>query len=198
LAFFPPDLNSHELELVAALAATARLPNPRTVAELPEAIFPSVRGPGSLRMTIQQTGGKSVLFDDNVTPKWALLWSHGMTKQLRTSGWTVAHVWPQVKCPDCYTRLANLALIPECLAGLSDKQGPATAYLRYHAQEVYGWSPAGSDTIGKPRYYDNMDWHYLEYAGAPREVIAEYGSTLYNQRIELLRQLNWPTWTGAC
>jgi hypothetical protein len=42
---------------------------------------------------------------------------------------------------EAYTHLANLAMVPEPFASLTDKNGPLTVFLRWHAWEVYGWKP---------------------------------------------------------
>ena len=81
------------------------------------------------------------MYDDNTTPRWATLWAHGTGRASGCPGWGFAHVWSASDDINSYTHLANLAMIPECFASLTDKNGPLTGYLRWHAWTVYGWKP---------------------------------------------------------
>jgi hypothetical protein len=101
------------------------------------------------------------MYDDNATPEWAFLWSHGMKPSTRKKGWTVAHVWPTSDDLTAYTHVANLALVPEAFASLTDKTAPLTKYLRWHAWAVYGWKPQGAKEPAKPEGFDSLSWRYF-------------------------------------
>ena len=167
------------------------LPNPEIVRELKEAVFPVVR-------CIRRRGEdefvekyrKSVLYDDNTTPRWAFLWSHGYLKtSLPSSGWTLAHVWAKSKDPEAYTHLANLVMMPECLASLSDKEGPLVKILRYHAQSKYDWRPNQEPVVEKPICFDDLEWNYLDPICNPREQVNRRLCKSKDRRAETLRRL---------
>ena len=122
-----PVLQNNDQAIIIQVAVSyCWLPNPEVVCELKEAVFPVVRDTKKRgKEKFVEKYGKSVLYDDNTTPRWAFLWSHGYLKtSLPSSGWTLAHVWAKSKDPEAYTHLANLVMMPECLASLSDKEGP--------------------------------------------------------------------------
>lgn len=106
------------------------------------------------------------------------MWAHGIPGKSKTStvGWTISHVWDRSKDVEAYTHLANLALLPEYLGSLSDKQGPLTRHLRYHAWAVYGWKPADVEPPAKPDGYDGIVWNYLSPITDPAGFVqAEFG-----------------------
>ena len=182
-----PDLGSDANGLAHLAARHCRLPHPATVATLDGAIFPTIRHQ-QRRGEIDHEAG--LLLDDNVTPRWALFWTHGLMQTHHPKGWTIAHVWPLPKDPDSYTHLANLCLMPECVASLSDKDGPLCAYLRFHAQEVYGWTPPKTEplTNAPPNFHD-IEWSYLPKIDNPRAALHARIAELGNQRIKVLRGL---------
>jgi len=156
-------LGKDEKSLVMMAAARILLPDPNTVKFFKQAIFPTIRGPRELYQGVKMEDQIVGMHDDNTTPRWALLWTHGIPGKSKqpTLGWTIAHVWDRSQDLDAYTRLANLALIPEYLGGLSDKQGPLTRYLRYHAWQVYQWRPIDADVPIAPDHYAEIRWNYL-------------------------------------
>ena len=97
------------------------------------------------------------MYDDNTTPRWALLWSHAFNGTGHPKGWTFAHVWHQAK-PDAYTHVANLVLMPECFASLSDKAGP----LVPASSCGYGLRLAHENRVEAPKGYDTLEWNYLD------------------------------------
>lgn len=129
------------------------------------------------------------MLDDNVTPRWALFWAHGMPQTGHPRGWTIAHVWKAAKDPAAYTHLANLCLMPECLGSLSDKDGPLCRFLEYHAWRVYGWRPEIAPVPEKPAGYDKIGWTYFKPYPDPTGFIHERMLTLDNQRVLALRPL---------
>lgn len=187
----PPNISGDVLDLVKIAVRHCRLPHPAVVKSMDGAVFPVVRG------RLEQRGkcltgtinGREIMYDDNTTPRWALLWSHGFSAMSHSKGWVFAHVWDDVKDPDAYTRLANLVMLPESFGGLSDKQGPLVPYLRYHAEATYGWRPAGKDPIAKPSGYDDLTWNYLDPIPDPRDFIRERMSKSNEKRVKLLRKL---------
>jgi hypothetical protein len=88
-----------------------------------------------------------------------------------------------------YTLIANLAMIPECFAGLTDKNGPLTCYLRWHAWTVYGWKPSQVEAPQMPIDYSNIRWRYMSKIDAPTTFIRERFDKLNSERIRILRSL---------
>ena len=186
-----PDISTDAAALCRIVVPYCRLPNPHVVKQLRGAVFPVVRDSGK-RMQIGMENGRRVMYDDNTTPRWALLWSHGCGKTGHyPEGWTFAHVWNESKDPDSYTHVSNLVMMPECFASLSDKRGPLVPLLRHHAAAVYGWWPAGKDdSVGTPPPgYDGLKWNYLDSYADPRSFIQNQLHRLNNQRVESLRDL---------
>jgi len=158
--------------LASIVAKTSWLPHPEVVKELKEAIFPTTRYKSNhpRHSLIMEEGSEVGMYDDNCTPTWALLWSHeirGGTKK----GWTTAHVWPASSDITSYTHLANLTLVPEPFASMTDKNGPLVAYLRWHSWQIYGWKPKGENELTKPDGYDKIVWRYFPVVKNPREAI---------------------------
>jgi hypothetical protein len=181
-------LDEHIASLCRIVAQTSWLPNRETVRALGHAIFPTRRArKGHARMTLVQENGYDIgMYDDNTTPTWALLWAHGFTGGKRR-GWAFIHVWPATNDINAYTHLANLAMVPECLASLTDKDGPAARYLRWHAWSVYGWKPSDQKIPARPIGYREVRWRYLQKIDDPRGLIRYRICSLNNERIRLLR-----------
>lgn len=163
-----------------------RMAHPKTVSILRTAVFPTIRD--------QKRRGEidcknSLLLDDNVTARWALLWAHGFHQTHHPKGWTFAHIWARPKDPEAYTHLANLAMMPEALGSLSDKAGPLCDYLRFHSQTVYKWRPRDVEVLEKPVGYDDISWRYFDPISDPVGFIRDRVINLNNQRVVALRQL---------
>lgn len=182
----PPDLEDDVAEIAALAIRHCRLPHPEVVARCSAAIFPTIRDQRR-RGTLDTE--RRLLLDDNATPRWAILWAHGMSQTHHPRGWTIAHVWKATKDPAAYTHLANLCLMPECLGSLSDKDGPLSRFLEYHAWSIYGWRPALTNTPIKPMGYEDVSWKYLDAYADPLGFIRDRIMTLNNQRVGVLRQL---------
>lgn len=132
-------LRSEHIPILCRIfAQRSWLPHPNTVKEVGSAVFPTSRARKDRpRFTEIRREDRVVgIFDDNTTPTWALLWSHGIAGGKRV-GLTFAHVWTVADDIESYTHPANLAIVPECLAGLTDKAGPLTSFLRWHAWTTY-------------------------------------------------------------
>jgi hypothetical protein len=181
-------LGDDTLPLVRIAAKHCLLPHPNVVKSFGCAVFPAIRDQRN-RLTISEISGQRVLLDDNVTARWALLWSHGIPATHHLSGFTFAHVWGAVKDPGAYTHPANLAMMPEYLASLSDKEGPFAQFLRFHAWQSYGWKPSGYPEPPKPDGFDEIEWKYLEDYADPLGFVFERVKTLKNQRTTLLHPL---------
>lgn len=164
--------NQHHLLLAQILAQTSWLPHPKTVAKFKQAVFPTQRKKTDLQIgaPVHRDGVTVGMYDNNSTPTWALAWSHGIYGS--SSGWTVAHVWPSSEDIAGYTHLANLALVPEALSTLTDKQGPLTSFLRWHAWNVYGWRPADTSIPAEPHGYEEVRWQYLSEIVDPLGAVA--------------------------
>src|SRR5690242_7342819 len=117
-------LDDYVPSLCRIVAQTSWLPHPDTVRAVGRAVFPTSRArKDRQRFTpILQEGQVVGMYDDNTTPTWALLWAHGIGRGSRT-GWAFAHVWTASDDINSYTHPANLAMVPECLASLTDKSG---------------------------------------------------------------------------
>jgi hypothetical protein len=181
------DLGPDRLSLTQIVLRHCLFADPGTVAAFAGAVFPSIRDQKN-RVTIGEVDGRHVLLDDNVTPRWAFLWAHGLKATHAFSGWTFAHVWAASKDPDAYTHLANLCMMPEFFGSLSDKQGPLCAYLRYHSWQRYGWRH-GKGSLPKPEGYDALQWRYLPAIADPISFVRKRLEALDNQRVRLLRSL---------
>jgi len=176
--------------LVRMVAKTSWFPNPTVVARLGRAVFPTSRSKsGRPRLThIGENGSVVGMYDDNATPEWALFWVHGL-RGSRPKGWTIAHVWPASDDIESYTHLANLALVPEPFASLTDKHGPLTGFLRWHAWHIYGWKPNRETDPTKPDGYDEIAWQYLEAVDDPKALIRQRLAEVDNQRARILRPI---------
>lgn len=182
------DLGSDRLPLVRIALAHCLMPHPKIVASFRGAVFPSIRDQRR-RLTLSEEHGNSILRDDNVTPRWALLWSHGISATHHLQGWTFAHVWAAPKDPAAYTHLANICMMPEYFGSLSDKDGPLCAFLKFHSWDAYGWRPCDSNEPRKPEGYDSLEWRYLPPTDNPRNFVRQRMAALGNQRVMLLRPL---------
>ena len=187
----PPDISNDAVALSRIAVRYCRCPHPDVVGRLEGAVFPSIRASnkGGKRGERGKVDGRRIMYDDNTTPRLALLWSHGFGVTKHPAGWTFAHVWDVPKDPDAYTHIANLVMLPESLASLTDKQGPLVPYLRYHAETVYGWRPAGKATVRKPLGYDDLTWTYLDPIPDPPGFVRNRMKHSNDKRIGILHDL---------
>ncbi len=185
----PEPLEPYFRNLAQMLAQTSWLPDPAVVQKLNRPVFPSMPDMRHRIEIIKSKNNAAIgMFDDNTTPEWALLWAHGL-EGARPSGWSVIHVWPVTKDLNTYTHLANLALVRETLASLTDKEGPLTAYLRWHAWQVYGWKPESEKEPTQPAHYAEIQWRYLEETADPQALIRQRFNKMDNPRIKVLRPI---------
>jgi len=186
----PDSLDEHIPTLASMVAATSWLPHQAVVAHLGRAVFPTSRYKREHpRFSLIEENGSVVgMYDDNATPEWAIFWAHGL-KGTRTKGWTIAHVWPSSEDVEAYTHLANLAMVREPFASLTDKNGPLTGFLRWHSWEVYQWKPEQKDVPTKPDGYDSIKWRYLEAVSDPKALIRQRLSEADNERTRILRPI---------
>jgi hypothetical protein len=184
-------LDDHFAALARMVATTSWLPHPYTMRALGRAPFPTSRERKThLRFTQIWDNGEEVgMYDDNTTPRWALLWAHGFKETHHPSGWTFAHVWESADDIKDYTHLANLVMVPECFGSLTDKRGPLTGFLRWHAWAAYGWKPASAEKPKKPEGYELISWRYFAKYGRPKDFIRERVTGLGNRRVTILRPI---------
>ena len=128
------------------------------------------------------------MYDDNSTPQWTIVWAHGL-RGTRPQGWTIAHVWPTSEDRRSYTHLANLVMVPEAFGSLTDKNGPLTGFLQWHAWSVYGWKPEHKPVPEKPDHFDSIQWRYLPEVNDPKGLIRERLEEYDNQRTRILRPI---------
>ncbi|WP_295171771.1 hypothetical protein [uncultured Brevundimonas sp.] len=185
------DLGDDRIALVTIAIRHCLMPHPDVVSAFPYAVFPSVRD-ARRRGHVEDCGGQAVMFDDNTTPRWALLWSHGIKSLPRAHGWTFAHVWDRSTAAlhphHAYTHLANLCMMPEFFGSLSDKKGPLVGYLQYHAWNRYGWSPDMAPPA-KPTDFDELEWRYLDPALDPQSAFRSIFLASRDKRAIELRRL---------
>jgi len=166
------DLAEDGAALARLVARNAFLPHPDVVAQIQGAVWPCIRANRALgtRGTLAALPDGPVLLDDNTVPRWALLVAHGFGPNLPHNGrgWAFAHVWPEPRCPHSYTALANLAMIAEPLAGLTDKTGPVAPFLRYHALARYGWAPPNKSGVQMPEGFAEIEWRYFQPVSDPK------------------------------
>jgi len=170
------------------VARTSFLPHRDVVSAVGSAVFPTVRNKSKRTQLVMSEGAPVGMYDDNYTPTAALLWAHGIVGGSR-KGWSFAHVWSASNDLKSYTHLANLAMIPECFASLTDKDAPLTKYLRWHAWTVYGWKPDNVETPQIPPGYAEVQWRYLPPIDEPRAFIRQRLAELDNERVRVLRPI---------
>ena len=201
------DYKGKDARAIALLAARLCLfPDEGTVGQFKRAIFPTRRKMALRGSLILDESNKEIgMYDDNTTPRWALLWSHNIQGgDEALQGWRVAHVWNDCNNVQCYTRLENLLLVPAAYAGLTDDDGPLTPYLRYHAFKAYDWKPKGKPVPKKPPEYQRFasKRRYLSAApGNARERVLDRLNDGRGQRAEVLRKFinsisYWPQSRG--
>ena len=183
------DMRKDAARLSRIAVPYCRFPHPGVVKRLGGAVFSVVRN-SSRRTELGKQNGRRVMYDDNTTPRWALLWSHGIEITGHPRRWTFAHVWNESKDPGGYTHVANLVMTPECFGSLADKDGPLVACFRYHAAAVYGWRPVGRVAVERPAGYEDLAWTYLAPHPDPRGFIRERLFNLNNKRVQALRELS--------
>lgn len=181
-----PNLGSDAQRIAAIALRYCKMPHPDTVAQFSNAVFPSIRN-HKKRGTLD--ADSKILFDSNRTPRWALFWSHGIGATHHPKGWTIAHTWTCAQDPEAYTNLRNLVLMPECFGSLSDKSGPLSAYLEYHAYSVYGWKPEGFAVPDKPIGFDEIIWQYFDPFENAEAFVHSRLMSLQNVNVKIMRSL---------
>ncbi len=185
-------LDAYTPALAQMVARTSWLPHPDTVRTLGRAAFPTVRARGDERKRyclVLEDGRPVGMYDDNTTPRLAFFWAHGIKATGHPSKRTFAHVWEYGDDIGAYTHLANLVMVTEPFASLTDKDGPLTGFLRWHAWAVYRWKPASAAAPAKPNSYDQVRWRYMTPFDSPREFIRDRVMQLTNDRVEILRPI---------
>lgn len=186
----PATLDPFAETLAEIVATTSWLPSERVVKAINKAAFPTIRSNRkNPRFSLLQKGGTDIgMYDDNTTPEWALFWSHGL-RGTRPKGWTIAHVWPSSEDISAYTNLANLVMLREPFAGLTDKDGPLTQFFRWHSWARYQWKPAQEPLPAKPSGYENIQWRYLSSDSDPKTLIFQRFTKGNNKRSRILRPI---------
>jgi hypothetical protein len=185
-----PCLDEYSIPLAKMAAKCSYLPSIETVKAIGGAVFPTSRrgDKQELFSYITDNDVNVGMYDDNTTPRWALLWAHGIGYTSHPTGWTFAHVWPSRGDRAAYN-LANLAMLPECFGTLTDKQGPLTKFLQWHAWETYRWKPEREETPEKPAGYEQIMWKYLPEIEDPKAFIRQRLTDLKNERVKILRPI---------
>lgn len=188
------DYKGKEARAIALRAASlCLLPDKKTVGHFKKAVFPTKRKMALRGSPILDESNKKIgMYDDNTTPRWALLWSHNIQDgDGALQGWHVAHVWDNCNELHCYTRLENLLLVPAAYAGLTDGDGPLAPYLRYHAFAAYEeWHPECTQRPEKPDDYDSFSnaWQYIDVEdGNARERVLTQLRKSQSERAKVLQ-----------
>lgn len=158
------------IDLPALVAATSIWASPDIVQPLraihPDAaVCPDVRRykrpQGEVR---RKKGDDGATLDDNTTANRIAKQAMGLTGLAK--GFAVCHIWPDT-CYDVryHTSLANLILLPQALATLSDHDPTVVAALQYRAFELYGWHPREREAPTRPQRYPS-NWRSPEAAPA--------------------------------
>ena len=186
-----PCLDEYSLFLAKMVANTSYLPHPDTVQKLNSPVFPTARNSQMRVTSIEKDGVPIGMYDDNTTPRWALLWAHGFSgvSKVPSKGWTFAHVWQTQGDLGAYTHLANLAMVPECFSSLTDKDGPLTHFLRWHSWETYQWKPESKEEPRKPAGYSEITWKYFDPIPDPKAFICDRLAKANCKRSHILKPL---------
>ena len=92
--------------------------------------------------------------DDNTYANHAIKRALVGTNRKLLSGFSVCHIWPKT-CYDkkYHTNIANLVLMPQAIAGLSDFHTEIQLALQFHSYELYHWYPENDKQPIKPKFY---------------------------------------------
>lgn len=112
--------------------------------------------------------GTNIILDDNTYANNAIKYAvietlrrkYGV--QLKRSdfkGFTACHVWDNTCYNEHYhTSVANLILLPNCLADLTDHCDAVKEMLRYRVYEIFNFYPAECNAPSKPKNYGKIIW----------------------------------------
>ena len=142
--------------VTAAVAAHSVFLDPATVAQTGgKALFRLVRDPGRRGQVDVLEAGQRAMFDDNMGPTLAFLWS-----AQRSSGPDVQynHVWGDPRNLDTYTALWNLCVTPAFLAKTTDGSNhpEVVNLLRYLAMDIFGHVPHNEAPPERPAGYEEL------------------------------------------
>lgn len=102
------------------------------------------------------------------------------------SGYHACHVWPETCYDERYhTVLANLALVPAPLAGLTDFDPGVIRAMQYRSFELFGWRPAEVPTPSRPKGYPT-NWMHPE--ARPQAIKRNARPTRQRTQRDVMRQ----------
>ena len=109
------NIESYGPALVRIVSETSWLADPETVKAIGRAVFPTVRARKNHKRSgeVIRDGEAVGMYDDNTTPRWALLWAHGTPITHHPSKRTFAHVWEGADDIASYRHLANIVILPD-------------------------------------------------------------------------------------
>lgn len=109
-----------------------------------------------------------VRFDDNTYANGAI--KRALRHAGEFVGFATCHVWPN-SCYDqrYHTVLANLILVPQALASLTDHDPHVVNCLKYRSWELYEWKPEGEQAPEKPEGYPT-NWQEPVASRARRSI----------------------------
>lgn len=177
-----------------AVASLSLFTHPDTVRQTgARALFRIIRGRVEGRGTIvDHADGNRVLLDDNTGPTDAFIWANGLSRG-EFGDLQFCHVWQASSDPEAYTNLANLCLLPAFLAKLSDTHPRITKLLRWRAESLYGWRPAGEPPTEEPESAGRLDWaEPLPAVGDLEAVVRSEMRTKRKSRTAIsAREIGW-------
>jgi hypothetical protein len=92
--------------------------------------------------------------DDNTYANFAIKKALVGTDRKQISGFSVCHIWPKTCYDDRYhTNIANLVLMPQSIASLSDFHPDVRLALQFHSYGLYRWYPDSEKRPTKPKFY---------------------------------------------
>lgn len=83
-----------------------------------------------------------------------------LVKMSGCKNYITCHIYDLPYEADAFSAVANIVLLPEIIAGLSDTCDDVKRLLRYRVFELYGWRPRNQKTAPKkPEGYDKIKWN---------------------------------------
>ncbi len=149
-----------EKPLIDLIARTSMWVDPGKVTNAP--VYPDVKR-GYPKQKGQVIDG--IRIDDNTYANRAI--KNAISKDAGFVNYVTCHIWPGTTYDERYhTRLANLVLIPQVVAALSDHCPSVIDVLKYRAFELYGWYPEEESEPERPDYYPE-EWGEMVRGSVP-------------------------------
>jgi hypothetical protein len=100
----------------------------------------------------QWVRNRTILLDDNTYANKAIKKMIGVSGNIKH--FETCHIWPDSAYNEgTHTAIANLVLLPEDLASLTDHNEEMQDVLKYRSYELYNWRPKNKSIPKKPKSY---------------------------------------------